>query len=367
MKVLLVEPWMAGSHLAWAEGYQRSSELDVDIIGLPGQLWRWRLQGGAAPLAERLRAQVRLNGPPDLLLCSGLVDVAQLLGLTRDVIPSTVPVVTYQHESQLVYPTGDRDRSACLAEWSSWLASDRVFFNSSYHREAVRQALPSFLQQLPDDSHVELMDDVLRRFEILPVGVDLSWTDGAIKGRKGEDSAAPVILWPHRWEDDKDPEAFGRALDRLVTDGLDHRLILAGEEPTVGSSRRDPLMERHAERVIAVGPFSTEEYRRHLASADLVVSCAKHEFFGVAVVEAVAAGCHPVVPQALAYPEVLGPHAGYSPGTFGTALADAVRRGRSDSVAIDVRRFDWKNLAPRYDQEFVALIGSGLPAPVDQR
>ena len=42
-----------------------------------------------------------------------------------------------------------------------------------------------------------------------------------------------------------------------------------------------------------------------LKESDIFISTADHEFFGIAAVEAVAAGCIPVVPEHLAYPEVL--------------------------------------------------------------
>jgi len=51
---------------------------------------------------------------------------------------------------------------------------------------------------------------------------------------------------------------------------------------------------------------SRQEYEAALLDADVIVSTADHEFFGIGVVEAVAAGAYPVVPRRLAYPETIG-------------------------------------------------------------
>ncbi|MBK9052142.1 MAG: DUF3524 domain-containing protein [Chloroflexi bacterium] len=45
MKLLLISPYHSGSHKAWAEGYARHSQHEVRLLTLPGQFWKWRLQG----------------------------------------------------------------------------------------------------------------------------------------------------------------------------------------------------------------------------------------------------------------------------------------------------------------------------------
>jgi glycosyltransferase involved in cell wall biosynthesis len=355
MKVLLVEPWLGGSHLAWAQGLAAASQHEITIVGLPAELWRWRLQGSAPTLAASVRTEVARHGTPDLLLISGMTDVAQLLGLVRIVIGPDVAVAVYQHETQLLYPTVRADRSAVLVNWTSWLAADAVFFNSDTHRREVVEALPGFLDSLPDHHHLDLLDEVIAKFETLPLGVDLSWVGPGDR----TDNPHPVILWPHRWEPDKAPEVFDRALARLSAAGLTHRVVLAGEAPTVDDGMRARVAARHGPNVVAMGPLSLPEYRDAARTADLVVSCARHEWFGIAVVEAVAAGSIPVVPDALAYPEVLG-HRGYRAGTFGSALEAAVRAWKpqdraSASLVRQVQRFDWSVMGPRYDRRLGEL------------
>jgi len=399
VRILLVEPWETGSHLAWAKGYQESSSHEVHMVGLPGELWRWRLRGGALPLAAKISHWIDTNGQPDLLVISGLVDVAELLGLARRNLSPDVGVVIYQHESQLVYPVADGqfDHGAALRNWVSWCAADLVLFNSYYHLRAVGEALPHFVTNLPDASHVPMLEQVVGRFEVFPVGVDLSYlpdedpiplidvSDGAERSERdgGEgadqlldsvrsaarDTGPPVILWPHRWEWDKDPQAFIKALDKVVEAGLEFRLVLAGQDPPSGSNQaraeREEVEQKFGSWILMSGELDREEYLEALTRCDLVVSCARHEFFGVAVVEAIAAGCIPLLPNALSYPELIRPpwhaEALYEPGTFGTRLVDAVARidelkGTTVGLPQTMRRFDWQNLAPVYDKKFQAVV-----------
>ena len=377
MRILLVEPWQTGSHQAWAEGYQAASGHEVNIVGLPGKLWRWRLRGGALPLAEKVTTWIDMHGQPDLLLISGLVDVAELLGLARRNLSPDVGVVIYQHESQLVYPVaeGNYDNGAALRNWMSWCVADLVLFNSYHHMRAVTAALPTFVRSLPDATHEPMVEAVISRFEVFAVGVDLGdipdrsvMPDASSRGAVGGSPSRPVILWPHRWERDKDPGAFVAALRKVKAADLDFGLVLAGQDPPSGSAMaaEDRASAEHefADHIVAGGELDREDYLRQLASCDLVVSCARHEFFGVAIVEAVAAGCVPLLPDALSYPELIRPpwHSTvlYEPGTFGTRLVDAVKRVdelRSETIGLSqsMRRFDWSTMATVYDQRFEAI------------
>ncbi len=102
----------------------------------------------------------------------------------------------------------------------------------------------------------------------------------------------------------------------------------------------------------------------NIGEADVVVSTAKHEFFGITVMEAADAGAFPVVPNSLAYPELLDPTA--NPDFFfdGTAedltnriaeLAERKQAGKlwesDDKRARRIAsRFHWSILAEKFDE-----------------
>ena len=66
------------------------------------------------------------------------------------------------------------------------------------------------------------------------------------------------------------------------------------------------IKQKYSDRIVNWGHLPTrEQYWHTLASADVFISTARHEFFGLSVVEAIAAGAYPLLPNRLSYPEVL--------------------------------------------------------------
>ncbi len=308
MRILLIEPYFGGSHAAWAEGYARASSHEVDLLTLPARFWKWRMRGAALTLAEQTRDLIAVRGQPDLVLASDMLDLPTFLGLTRDVVGRPA-VVLYMHENQITYPPppgANIDHSYGFSNWLSAVAADLILFNSQYHLEEFYSVLPGLLGSLPDFTHVDSIPPVRARSEVLPVGIDL---DRLVERRAAD--GPPVVLWNQRWEYDKNPEAFFDALYRLMDEGLEFEVILAGE-----NFRNVPEEFAEAERrlgksIIYQGFSPDETYVGLLSRADVVVSTAFHEFFGVAVVEAIAAGSVPILPSRLSYPELIpGPPPG---------------------------------------------------------
>lgn len=200
------------------------------------------------------------------------------------------------------------------------------------------------------------------RSAVLNVGVDVSWAAVGEQPSRVE----PWILWPHRWDWDKRPDVFLRALRKLAEQTPDFRLVLAGADGAE-SSIRDEIVKAFPDQVAAVGPFDFGEYRRLVSRCDLVVSCAVHEFFGIGVVEALAADCVGVLPNRLSYPEIVGAAGGhmlYQDQGFGAALAEAVAAVHAGTqvspIGDEVRAaFGWDTLAPLYDDKLCSLCPDG--------
>jgi len=370
MNVLLIAPYYGGSHSAWANGYARYSAHQVELLTLPARFWKWRMQGAAVTLAESAR---QLGVRPDVILASDMLNLPVFLGLTRDIL-ADVPVLLYFHENQLTYPLqpGDkRDLTYGMINWTSMLAADRVAFNSAYHKEVWFEELPRLLKHFPDCSHLPLVPAVREKSVVLPVGCNLARLDAARPGMAATaaTSAAgevPVVLWNQRWEYDKAPGVFLQALDVLAEEGVPFQVVLAGDSVRMTAYEFEAARERLGTRVIHYGWAEAATYVRLLWQADVVVSTALHEFFGISVVEAVYCGCLPLLPRRLVYPEVIPEehHEVCLYDDFEDLLvhlrwaltnvdeAREARRGLRDAVA----RFDWASMAPRYDAGLRELV-----------
>jgi glycosyltransferase involved in cell wall biosynthesis len=362
MLIFLIEPYFGGSHAAWAEGYARASGHQVELLTLPARFWKWRMQGGALTLAEEARRAIEERGRPDLLLASDMLDLPTFLGLTRRVL-GRPPAVLFMHENQISYPPAPGasiDHSYGFTNWMSAAAADLILFNSSYHLDEFYSMLRGLLGSLPDFTHVGDIARVRARSEVLPVGVDLERLVD-----RPPPSERPVVLWNQRWEYDKNPRAFFAGLYRLVDEGLDFDVLLAGENFRNVPDEFIEAERRLGKRLLHRGFSPPGDYVKLLARSDVVVSTAHHEFFGVAVVEAIAAGAFPVLPRRLSYPELLPDE--YHDRTLydgDDQLTDRLRwalthRAEAGALAGRLARamteYGWTAVAPRYDERFTRL------------
>ncbi len=312
MNVLALEPWYGGSHRNFLDGLVAHSTHTFQRITMTARFWKWRMHGGAVTMARKALQALGEGFRPDVIFATDMVNLPAFLALTRPQL-SDVPVVLYFHENQLTYPLPEgteRDYTYAYVNYLSCLAADRVVFNSQFHYDEFMQALPVLLRAFPDYTHLHTVQEIRHKSAVLHLGMDLQAHDQYGADYEGHDwgpvMKPPIVLWNQRWEYDKNPEAFFRLMNRLDDAGCRFRLILAGQHFEEQPHEFERAFERYAERILHYGYAEDfQEYSRLLHRADLVVSTARHEFFGIAVMEAVYCGCHPLLPNRLSYPELI--------------------------------------------------------------
>ena len=361
MRILALEPYYGGSHRTFLDGWRRGSRHRWTLLTLPPFVWKWRMRHGAITFAGEVEKRLAAGERWDLLWCSDMLDLAQFRGLAPGAV-HRLPAVAYFHENQLTYPVRfekERDLHFGLTNLSTALAATEVWFNSAFHRDEFLDAIPRVLRRMPDFQPSGAVRQIRARSRIRPPGVDAM-------PERGERAPGPLrILWAARWEFDKDPETFFAALAALRSRGTPFRLTVLGER-----FRRLPEIFAEARRTFAEQidlwgyQERREDYLAALTRADVVVSTAKHEFFGVSVAEAIAAGCYPLLPRRLAYPEILAGVDGGgeeflydgSAGELATWLqelagrADDLWRGDPLRGRRGMARFEWRRLRPELDR-----------------
>ena len=352
MKVLFLEPFYGGSHKAFADGLTQNSRHRVDLCHLPARFWKWRMRGAALHFTENpenLRDY-------DLVIASGLMSISDFKALAG----RSLPVMAYFHENQFSYPLspGERmDYQFGFTDIISALAADRVLFNSRTHMEMFFSHMAAFIRIMPDFRPAWAAERIREKTFVCYPGCDIRLPE-----KFSERTGAPLVIWNHRWEHDKNPESFFKALREIQSKGVEFRLALLGETFTSYPAVFDSAKNQFESRLVAFGyEPDRERYMDWLRQGAIVVSTANQENFGISVVEAAASGCIPLVPDRLSYPEII-PAAFHDACIYKSheqlvskltlllgnhALLETERRGLADEM---VKRYSWENRIGEFDR-----------------
>jgi len=283
MNILVLEPYYGGSHKAFLAGLLHHLPGAFDLLTLPSHSWKWRMRLAAPHFAGGLARDPRYNAKTfDRILCSSLLDVAALRGLLPPNLRS-VPLLTYFHENQFAYPvqlSDARDVHFGLTNLTTALAADRLAFNSQYNLDSFLAGCNELLAKMPDMRLAGYEETIRAKAAILHPGLDFSGIDSCAAQRRpgrtpvtahrvspgreynyeisglrvlqvvasgtamrtpvreparspqdavpGDRLQPPVLVWNHRWEHDKNPGFFFKALYGLAEQGVDFGLIVLG-------------------------------------------------------------------------------------------------------------------------------------------
>jgi glycosyltransferase involved in cell wall biosynthesis len=257
------------------------------VLELPPRYFAWRVRGN--PLYWSLQECHLLEGDFDLLLATSMVDLATLRGLLPSL--ARVPTAVYFHENQFDYPPGRGKHSLLEA-----------------------QMVSLYLARLPDKVPAGIVDTLRARASVLPVAlleVDIESDRVSWPGEK--EGASLRVLWTGRFEYDKGGDRLLEILRQLEESAVEYELALVGQQFRDSPPHFDCIVRDFKHRLVQFGYVeSRKDYLALLRGADLLLSTALHEFQGLAVLEAVAAGCIPIVPDRLAYREIYPPEYRYA-------------------------------------------------------
>lgn len=341
VRVLYIEPFDGGSHAAFGEVLTRASWAEWTTLRLPARHWKWRMRGSAAYFA-RAHAEI-LAGGHDLVFASAYLPLAELRGLAPAL--ARTPALLYFHENQLAFPRPrrpespehDRDLHFGFTQLSSALAATCCAFNSAHNRDSFLRAGAELLARMPDAVAPGWIEAIRERSRVLGLPLELAPLEPAqlLDLRPSARTAGPLIVWNHRWEHDKGPASLVHIIDGLIERGLSFRLAVCGRQ-----FRRRPAVMVEAEprwraalgsRLEQWGQLDSRgDYLALLGRAQIALSTAAHEFFGISMLEAVHHGARPLVPDALSYPELFPPEFRYA--SPDAAIAELERLCRSWSA-----------------------------------
>lgn len=302
MKLAFLEPYYSGSHKYFADGFKSCFPEQIQLFTLQGRHWKWRMHGSAVTFADMV---VKSSEKFDTVVAASLTDTALLKSLLLPEMPKT-RFVTYFHENQLVYPWSENDKEPCRTDmhyafinFTSALASDLVLFNSEFNKNSFFSALEGFLRSFPDNRLIHKIDEIYKKSGVLHPGINL------IPPSTKKDNKCLIILWNHRWEYDKNPDEFFDTIFKLKDSGSDFRLVVLGEEKSTSPEIFKTAREKLENETVSFGYAENyDEYKKLVASCDILPVTSKHEFFGISVLEAASAGVIPILPERLSYPEI---------------------------------------------------------------
>jgi glycosyltransferase involved in cell wall biosynthesis len=354
LKILFLEPFFGGSHKDFATGFEAHSSHDIALVSLPARFWKWRMRGAALYFINKAKD----FSAYDVIMVTDMMDLTDFKALAGKDCP---PVLLYFHENQLSYPLGPdekRDFHLGFTNIVSAFAADRVVFNSRFHMDEFMEAARQLIKLMPDARPGFMMDKIMKKASVLYPGCRFDSGPMALEER---DQDRPLIIWNHRWEHDKNPELFFKALFRLKKEQVPFSLALLGENfetfPEIFTRAKEILKD---EILVSGYVDSREDYISWLKKGAVVVSTAFQENFGISVVEAVRHGCIPLLPQRLSYPEIMPEdlHSRVlydSEEDFFQKLRDMLTRypeylPLQKPLSSEMARFSWERMAKEYDR-----------------
>jgi glycosyltransferase involved in cell wall biosynthesis len=132
-----------------------------------------------------------------------------------------------------------------------------------------------------------------------------------------------IIVFPHRLDKEKRPDLFDKLSKKLSKKYPDWQFLKTKEETK-----------------------TKEEYYQILGRSKIAISFAEQETFGYAMLEAIANGCYPIVPNKLSY-QTMSIYNGFRFSNFKECLNMTEKAIQNSNQKIDLSQFEPVNIIKR--------------------
>ncbi|MEO1530456.1 MAG: DUF3524 domain-containing protein, partial [Planctomycetota bacterium] len=202
---------------------------------------------------------------------------------------------------------------------SSAIAADAVWFNSEFNRRTFLEGSRDFLRRMPDGVAAHDLNAVEDKSAVIPPGFEPCQIERP-------SHQGPLRLgWVGRFEHDKRPDRFCELLEKLSERHFPFELVLLGPRDE-SHDILNQIRNSFGNQILFDGyAQDRNEYWRWLTRMDVVVSTADHEFFGIAVCEAISAGAIPLTPDGLSYTEYVPDELRYDTLDEAARIVDRLR------------------------------------------
>lgn len=365
-RALLLSAYDAQSHRYWREHLvSQFQDIKWQVLTLPPRHFAWRIRGNS--LSWAFEQGELLACDYDLIVATSMCDLSALRGFCPKL--ANTPTLVYFHENQFAYPLSAQQGQRPSVEPQilniyTALCADYLAFNSEFNRRTFFQGASQLLQKLPDHCSSDMLASAHKRSCVLPVPLSAALADTNERlaqhnpwQQRGVTDKTLKIAWAARWEYDKGPEQLMAILNELDALECPYALSLMGQRFRNSPKTFNDILERFASRIVHAGFVeSRTDYLSWLRHADVMLSSAKHEFQGLSVLEAVQAGCVPIVPNDQAYPELFESRYRYDNAKVAAKLLS--EQQRQPQSAPQVEAWQWPKLRTSYQQCFIQTLAN---------
>lgn len=173
-----------------------------------------------------------------------------------------------------------------MFDYTHSLAADSLLFNSYFNRNSFLCAIPAFLQQQAADLKLrtKLHEQITPKCEVLYFPVRFHQMPKRYADKVDERGDAVLhLIWPHRWETEKNPQLLTETLLELHKRQVPFRASIVGDNYQTVPECFDGIREKLGGKLVQFGLLGRDEYIKCLLDGDVVISTAGHEFYGVSM------------------------------------------------------------------------------------